>query len=54
MPYLSDINITNRIVPALITLSNDSNRFDYLLNNNFKKIIEDIVFIKCIISVMSK
>ncbi|XP_022161286.1 lisH domain and HEAT repeat-containing protein KIAA1468-like isoform X1 [Myzus persicae] len=25
MPYLSDINITNRIVPALITLSNDSN-----------------------------
>lgn len=27
MPFLSDVNITNRIVPALITLSNDSNRY---------------------------
>lgn len=29
MPYLSDVNITNRIMPALITLSNDSNWFVY-------------------------
>lgn len=32
MPFLSDIMITNRIVPALITLSNDSNWYVHINN----------------------
>lgn len=46
MPYLSDINITNRIVPALITLSNDSNWF--VINLIIIQEVNIYIYINCI------